>query len=81
MTNPLTTLVEIESRTGAIFAYEARRYDWGFMLTKLYDGEVYNVHLDERGEWECSCGDYIWRKCLLHEPCKHIIAVRELWDS
>ncbi len=77
-------LVSIDSPTGE-HQYELSRHRWGFVVYKLKDGEVtdevYQCWTDERGNWACSCGDFIWRKELLGQPCKHLVIVKEIWDA
>jgi hypothetical protein len=52
----------------------------GYRLTKG-NGEAHDICF-VNGRWECTCGDWIFRRSVLAEPnradCKHIAAVRKL---
>jgi hypothetical protein len=52
----------------------------GYRLTKG-NGEAHDLCL-VNGRWECTCGDWIFRRSVLAEPsrsdCKHIHAIRQL---
>jgi hypothetical protein len=52
----------------------------GYRLTKG-NGEAHDLCF-VNGRWECTCGDWVFRRSVLAEPhradCKHIAAVRQL---
>lgn len=59
----------------------ARSPAWRLLKVDRRTGEVsecYDVHCTLKGEWECECGDWLFRrdKQSVDRDCKHIAALK-----